>query len=189
MWEVFPMNPYRHHAEQAPKVLKNQRLRVSPLTTHDIDALIALVDRCSPESRFLRFHTGMAALRPSMAEQLVDVDNGLALGVRSRRGRLIAEGRYTITGDATAEVAALVADDYQGRGVGRALLALLFTHAADNGVRSLHAEVLPSNDAIVKVLGGLAPIDTLGVRDGVRELCMPLGEAPCPQCAQDLSAA
>ncbi|MCB0922531.1 MAG: GNAT family N-acetyltransferase, partial [Actinobacteria bacterium] len=122
------MNPYRHHAEQAPKLLKKQRLRVSPLTMNDTDDLIALVERCSPESRFLRFHTGMATLRPSMAEQLVDVDNGLALGVRSRRGRLIAEGRYTIIDDGVAEVAVLVADDYQGRGVGRALLALLFTH-------------------------------------------------------------
>ena len=183
------MNPYRHHAEQAPKLLKKQRLRVSPLTMNDTDDLIALVERCSPESRFLRFHTGMATLRPSMAEQLVDVDNGLALGVRSRRGRLIAEGRYTIIDDGVAEVAVLVADDCQGRGVGRALLALLFTHAADNGVTSLHAEVLPSNDAILKVLSDLAPIETRGVRDGVRQLCMPLGAAPCPQCAQDLGAA
>ena len=183
------MNPYRHHAEQAPKLLKKQRLRVSPLTLNDTEDLIALVERCSPESRFLRFHTGMAALRPSMAEQLVDVDNGLALGVRSRRGRLIAEGRYTIIDDGVAEVAVLVADDCQGRGVGRALLALLFTHAADNGVTSLHAEVLPSNDAILKVLSDLAPIETLGVRDGIRQLCMPLGAAPCPQCAQDLGAA
>lgn len=183
------MYPYRHHAAQAPRTLKKQRLRVEELTTEDTDDLIDLVERCSPESRFLRFHTGMAALRPSMAEQLVDVADGLALGVRNRRGRLVAEGRYTITDHGVAEVAALVADDYQGRGVGRALLALLFTHAAENGVKSLHAEVLPSNDAIVKVLGDLATIETLGVRDGVRQLCMPLGAFTCPQCAQDLGAA
>ena len=66
---------------------------------------------------------------------------------------------------------------------------LLFTNAAENGIWSLHAEVLPSNDAILKVLGDLAPIETLGVRDGVRQLCMPLGPSPCPQCAQDLGAA
>lgn len=183
------MHPYWHLADQAPKVLKKQRLRVTALTSHDADDLIALVARCSPESRFLRFHTGMAALRPSMAEQLVTVDNGLALGVRSSRGRLIAEGRYTITDRGVAEVAALVADDYQGRGIGRALLAMLFKEAAQQGLGALHAEVLPSNDAIVGVLTGLAPVTTSGIVDGVRQLCLPLAATPCPQCTQDLSAA
>jgi GNAT superfamily N-acetyltransferase len=183
------MNPFWHLADHAPKALKKQRLRVSPLTPDDSNDLIALVERCSPESRFLRFHTGMATLRPSMAEHLVADNDGLALGVRNSRGRLIAEGRYTVTDAHVAEVAALVADDYQGRGVGRALLALLFKSAAEKGIRSLHAEVLPSNDAIVSVLSALAPIDTLGVRDGVRELCMPLADSPCPQCTQDVGAA
>lgn len=185
------MNPYRQIADDAYPLFSKKKLRLVTLAPGDADDLIDLVDRCSEESRFSRFHTCMAALRPAMADKLVslDPDRGLALGLRDRRGRLIAEGRYARTSEHVAEVAALVADSHQSGGLGTALLAVLFDHAADSGVLALHAEILPSNDAIAAVLGRLAPVETLGIVDGVRQLCMPLGEVPCPVCAPDVALA
>lgn len=160
---------YHQIARQAPRTLRRNHVRlVCGLQAKD---LIGLVDSCSPHSRFLRFHTGMPALRPSMAEQLAQTP---ALGLRNWRGRLVAEARYTRTHDDEAELAILISDKYQGRGLGLALLALLFERAHADGVRVLNADVLNSNVAMVRLLEKLAPVETVGFEDGARRLRIPL---------------
>lgn len=160
---------YRDIAHTAPKTFRRNLLR---LVLHDDPQdLIDLVASCSPQSRFLRFHTGMAALRPTMAEQLAATPS---LGLRNWRGHLVADARYTRTHDDEAEFAILISDKYQGRGLGLALLAVLFERAHDDGVTVLNAEVLNSNDAMVRLLEKLAPVETVGFEDGARRLRIPL---------------
>lgn len=177
---------YTQIAHDADSALRRRRVRMTRIRPDNADDLIKLVSRCSPESRYLRFHTGMDALRPAMAEQLAGIDRsqGEALGLRNWRGRLVADGRYTQISPQVAETAVLIADKYQGRGLGPILLAVLFQRAADRGIVAMHAEVLPSNTAIVKVLEKLAPVNPIGYENGVRAVCMPLTSTPCPQCAE-----
>jgi GNAT superfamily N-acetyltransferase len=120
----------------------------------------------------------MAELRPAMAEHLAALtpERGEALGLRTWRGRLVADARYMRTAPDEAEVAILVADAYQGRGLGKALLGVLFERAQVAGVNRLTAEVLTSNDAIVHVLESLVPVETVGYETGARCLRMPLNE-------------
>jgi acetyltransferase len=140
---------YPEIAGAAPAVFRRNRLRMSPV--NDPQAMIALVAASSEQSRFLRFHTGMPTLRPPMAEQLADISppRGKALGLWTSRKRLVAEARYIRLSDDLAEVAILIADAYQGRGLGVALLADIYQRAADDGSAALHGEVLSSNDAMV----------------------------------------
>ena len=164
---------YIEAAQKSADIFRRNRLRIVDVT--DPADLIALVAASSEESRYQRFHTGMADLRPVMAEQLTQA-NGRALGLRSRSGRLVAEARYTHTSGDEAEVAILVADKYQGRGLGTALMALVFQQAAADGIGTVTAEVLGSNDAMMAVFQRLAPVELMGMVEGTQHIRMPLGE-------------
>ena len=175
---------YPDIAHKAPKVYRASRMKRTTIGPDDADDLISLVAACSPENRALRFHTGIAELRPAMAHQLADIDpqDGVALGLRTRRGTLIADARYTRIAPGVAEAAVLVADRYHRRGLGEALLARVFQQAADDGIESIHAFVLPSNEAALHLMAKLAPVHDVGYSDGAREICMPLTSAGCPAC-------
>lgn len=175
---------YTEIAQRAPQVYRANRMKQVVIGPDDADDLISLVADCSPENRALRFHTGMAQLRPTMAHQLADLDpeDGVALGLRTRRGKLIADARYTRIAPQVAEAAVLVADRYHRRGLGESLLASVFQRAADDGVTSIHAHVLPSNEAALDLMAKLAPVHDVGFSDGARQLCMPLTAAGCAVC-------
>lgn len=167
-----------------PSALLRRRVHLTDIRPENAADLIRLVSDCSPESRYLRFHTGMDTLRPAMAEQLADVDPevGEVLGLRNWRGRLVAEARYTRISPDVADFAVLIADGYQGRGLGPILLSVLFQRAAESGIVAMHADVLPSNTRIVKVLEQLGPVNPIGYEDGVRAICAPLTDQHCPHC-------
>ena len=52
----------------------------------------------------------------------------------------------------TAEIAIVVVDEYQGRGLGSLLLDLLITIARKNGLDALCGYVLPENRAMIRLL-------------------------------------
>lgn len=66
----------------------------------------------------------------------------------------IGIARYTrINGDSqAADVAIVIADDYQGRGAGFVLQACLHVSAWNNGIRRFYYDVLSDNDRIIKHL-------------------------------------
>jgi GNAT superfamily N-acetyltransferase len=64
---------------------------------------------------------------------------------------IIGSGRYLVAGPGRAEVAFAVIDEYQGRGVGAALMRHLAALAREAGVHELVAEVLAENAAMLKV--------------------------------------
>ncbi len=156
---------YHRIARTAPRTFRRNNVRLVPVNRSQ--DLIDLVDSCSAESLFLRFHTGMSTLRPAMAEKLAKTPS---LGLRDRRGRLVAEARYIRTGGDEAELAVLIADRHQGRGLGLALLAVLFERAEADGVRTLKADVLNSNDTVTRLLKRLAPVQIVGVENGSKIL-------------------
>ncbi|NNF07206.1 MAG: GNAT family N-acetyltransferase [Candidatus Eisenbacteria bacterium] len=65
---------------------------------------------------------------------------------------LIGVGRYHVSpGSGSAEVALVIRDDHQGKGLGTALLQHLIDIAKENGIPGFTAEVLPSNSAMMHV--------------------------------------
>ena len=69
---------------------------------------------------------------------------------------IVADARYVLRADsADAEFAVAVADEWQGAGLGRALLQRLAAHARQQGVRRLFGDVLWGNPAMLALLRGL----------------------------------
>ena len=64
---------------------------------------------------------------------------------------IVGGGRYFVVRPGTAEIAFAVVDEFQGQGLGSALMRHLITIARDAGLKEFVAEVLPDNAAMLKV--------------------------------------
>ena len=133
-------------------------LLLRPIRPEDEDRLLALFYRFSSHTVYLRFHHVLTHMsREEVAHFCaVDYDNSMALVGTVGEGNeeeIIAVGRYARLprGDA-AEVAFVVEDARQGKGIGTHLLEQLAEIARKKGIGFFEAEILAGNQEMVKVL-------------------------------------
>ncbi len=134
-------------------VAEGFRFHVRPIRPDDGPRLIELHGRLSPRSRYLRFFSPHPTLSDAEAERFATVDYADRLALVATVGdRIIAVGRYDRgAGEREAEVAFVVADEYQHHGVGSALLDQLAVAARERGVNAFRAETLAENRAMLEV--------------------------------------
>jgi RimJ/RimL family protein N-acetyltransferase len=130
---------------------------VRPLERSDRALLEAAIERLSDESRYLRFGTAKPHMTERELDRLVDVDHHASealLALDPVTGRGVAVVRYVqLPGDpGVVELAATVADDWQGIGLGSALLAGIMQRACDEGHSALRAIVLAANSRSIAML-------------------------------------
>jgi GNAT superfamily N-acetyltransferase len=130
---------------------------VRPLERCDRALLEAAIIRLSDESRYLRFGTPKPRMTERELDGLVDVDHHARealLAIDPLTGRGVAVGRYIqLPGQpGVVELAATVADDWQGIGLGSALLAGVIQRACDEGHSALRASVLAVNSRPIAML-------------------------------------
>jgi|SRR5579864_4091845 len=133
-----------------------RRIEIRALTPDDKADLIAAVGRTSAQSLYRRFFGFKRDLSEKEIAFFLNVDftNHVALiAVAEEGGRrvIVGGGRYVVVRPPVAEVAFAVVDEYQGQGIGAALLRHLATIARNAGLKELIAEVLPDNIAMLKV--------------------------------------
>ena len=130
-----------------------------PQTREDRPHVADFFARLSSRSRYLRFFTGMPPHLPSkMLAALSDVDGDRHVGLLALDGdRVVGAARYLRRADrpAVADVAFTVADELQGRGLGRMLLRELQAHAARRGVTRFVFDTLAVNEASLAVARSL----------------------------------
>jgi RimJ/RimL family protein N-acetyltransferase len=124
-----------------------------PLDRNDLEAALA---RMSDESLYRRFLGARRHFSEKEAEYFLDIDfvNHVALvAVAQENGKkaIVGAGRYVVVRPGQAEVAFGVVDQYQGQGLGAALMRELVAIARHAGISELIAEVLGSNLAMLKV--------------------------------------
>jgi GNAT superfamily N-acetyltransferase len=119
--------------------------------------------RLSDGSRYRRFRTGMAFLGDRLARYFADVDHvdheALVALPTPQSGVIIGVARFIRhqPGSCEADLAITVADQWQGRGLATALLALLSQRARAEGIRRLTVDTLTENTAVlalVRAAGG-----------------------------------
>jgi nucleotide-binding universal stress UspA family protein/GNAT superfamily N-acetyltransferase len=134
------------------------RVDIRPLEPDDRDALAEGFERLSPESRYRRFFGPVAQLRRRDLDYLTRVDHHdheALVAVDAETGQGAGVARYVRTGPEVAEPAIVVADDWQGRGVGSRLLDALADRAREEGIRRFDAPVLATNDDAIRALARL----------------------------------
>lgn len=124
-----------------------------PLLSEDRGLMLEGLSRMSEQSRFARFGSGRSGLSDAEIRYLTEVDqvSHVAWGATIDGGPA-GVGRYIVGDDATAEIAVTVVDEYQGRGLGRALLDALVASARAGGVETLWFSIEPWNRAVIQMM-------------------------------------
>ena len=132
------------------------RFEIRALRPADRADLIAAVDRASDQSLYCRFFGVKRGFTDQEIAFFLNVDfvSHVALvAVVDEGGRpaIVGGGRYVVVQPEAAEVAFAVVDEYQGHGIGAALMHHLAAIARKAGIKQLVAEVLPDNHPMLKV--------------------------------------
>jgi RimJ/RimL family protein N-acetyltransferase len=138
------------------RLSNGREVEIRALRPDDRDELLAAISRASAQSLFRRF---FAAKRGFTEQEIafflkVDFVNHIALIAvmdENDRPAIVGGGRYIVTQPGQAEVAFAVIDQYQGQGIGAALMQHLAAIARQAGLKELVAEVLPDNLAMLRV--------------------------------------
>lgn len=124
----------------------------------DLAAARAMHDRCSQRTLGLRYH-GPVSDADRYLDHLLSPRFGRTLAVQTASGKLVALGHLLWDGDET-EVALLVEDDWQRRGIGSELLGRLVALAVDAGCDSVYAVTQSHNTGMVAAMRALElPLD------------------------------
>jgi acetyltransferase len=155
------IHPYPAELETTVTLRDGSRLRVRPIRPEDATAEIAFVASLSDESRYLRFMHHLHELTPQMLARFTQVDYDrelalVALGGKPRDEKIVGVARYVANPDReSAEFAIVVADAWQGRGLGRALMQKLIASAKRRGFCRLVGAILGINASMQKLVGAL----------------------------------
>ncbi len=164
-------------------------VQVRPIKPEDADQLVAFHGRLSTESRYFRFFLVKDTLERREAEFFSNVDyqDRMAL-VALDDGLIIGVGRYDrLKHDpSVAEVAFVVDDAHQGKGIASELLALLTSYARQTGVTSFRAFVLPENLQMMRVFRNSGYGLTRTLEDGVFTVDFPVDHSLDARTAEDM---
>jgi RimJ/RimL family protein N-acetyltransferase len=158
-------------------------LLIRPITPADKDALVAGLGRLSDRSVYQRFLSPKPRLTSSELRYLTEVDfvdHYALVAVLARCPDLVAGvGRWVRSAEAPgdAEIAIVIADDLQGRGVGTQLGTALAAAARERGVRRFTATMLPTNRAAHRLFAKIATELEVTRLRGVDELVAALAAA------------
>lgn len=147
------------------------------LDASDVDNLRRLFFRLSPETVRLRFLQSVSEPSPRILHYLAAVDHDRRQAFAAEvDGEIVGVARYDRFRDDPdrAEVAVVVEDAWQGRGVGKVLLNALAKDAKGHGVKVLTATVLGENRRMLAVARRLAPETATHLDHGEWELETPL---------------
>lgn len=153
-----------------------------PLVPDDDLAYRAFAEGLSPESIYYRFFSPRNRLTEHEIDHFLHVDYVDRFAIAAVAGdRIVAIGRYDRAGAAAldlspsrrdAEVAFVVADDYQGNGIATQLLRSLARAARPHGIERFVAAVLPDNHRMLQVFADSGWVVDRHFEDGVIQIAL-----------------
>ncbi|WP_405745371.1 GNAT family N-acetyltransferase [Streptomyces sp. NBC_01525] len=176
-----PDHAYPRHWEADVVLRDGGTARIRPITPDDAERLVSFYEQVSDESKYYRFFAPYPRLSDRDVHRFTHHDYVDRVGLAATvGGEFIATVRYdrindrglpaTDPGDDQAEVAFLVQDAHQGRGVASALLEHIAAVARERGIRRFAAEVLPANSKMIKVFTDAGYTQQRTFEDGVVRL-------------------
>ncbi|MEU6996374.1 GNAT family N-acetyltransferase [Streptomyces sp. NPDC046465] len=154
--------------------------RIRPITAEDADRLVSFYEQVSDESKYYRFFAPYPRLSAKDVHRFTHHDQVDRVGLAATvGGEFIATVRFDRIDERgmaagapadEAEVAFLVQDAHQGRGVASTLLEHIAAVARERGIRRFAAEVLPANTKMIKVFTDAGYQQKRSFEDGVVRL-------------------
>ncbi|MFI1505961.1 GNAT family N-acetyltransferase [Streptomyces sp. NPDC020597] len=152
------LGPRVPHGQDVLTLSEGEDITVRRADTGDVAAAKDMHERCSARTLGMRYH-GPVGDADRYLNHLLSPRFGRTLAVQTRSGRIVGLGHLLWDGDET-EVALLVEDGWQRRGIGAELLGRLVAMARDAGCGSVYAVTQSSNTGMVAAMRGLGlPLD------------------------------
>jgi acyl-CoA synthetase (NDP forming)/GNAT superfamily N-acetyltransferase len=176
---------YPSHWESDVVLADGGTLHVRPIRPDDGDRMVAFHGRQSSESIYFRFFSPHPTLSPRELERLTVVDyEDRMVFVGLLDDELLGVALYDRwSGRNEAEVAVMVDDAEQGRGIGTVLLEFLAAAGRDAGFLRFTAQVLPSNRKMLGVFKQAGFDATSQFADGVIEVTLGIEPTPAARAA------
>jgi ribosomal protein S18 acetylase RimI-like enzyme len=169
-----------------PRVLEltdGSKVHVRPIAPEDEPLLHEAVAAMSERTVYFRFFSPLKRMPDALAHRLavVDYNDRFALVATSHRQsgkeRILGVARYDrAVGTDIAEVAVAVIDEFQHRGLGGALLAILAKVARQHGIKTFSLIVLPENQQMLGLLRKMGWIHHAKLSGGVYDISFDLPE-------------
>ncbi len=168
--EHLAILPYPSNQESEWPMRNGNRYKIRPLHPHDAEMLQTLVRNLSPESRYFRFISSMRELPERMLARftLIDYDREMAMvatyqerapkpeGGFTVTEKIIAVSRYVTNPDkSSCEFSLLVADEFNGQGLGSRMMSSIIDVARSKGLTTMEGLVLAKNSGMLKLMRSL----------------------------------
>ncbi|HEY7653237.1 MAG TPA: GNAT family N-acetyltransferase [Methylomirabilota bacterium] len=150
--------------------------RIRPIRPDDEPRLVDLYERLSRHTAYQRFFTVLRRLPNDWYHFFANVDYVRRLALVAEREtvagpQLIGVGRYEPSEEPdAAEVAFVVEDGWQGRGLGAVLLEAVLSAAEARGIRRFRADVLADNHRMLRLLATHTLVEERKTEEGVTGL-------------------
>lgn len=140
------------------------RIEIRALKPEDRDDMLAAVGQTSSDSIYRRFFGPKKGFSEKEIAFYTEVDftqHVALVATEQKDGRttIVGGARYIVTAPGQGELAFVVVDSCQGRGIGARLMRHLAVIGRAAGLRAFVADVLPENTSMLKVFekSGLTP--------------------------------
>ncbi len=174
---------YPHELAETHTFKGGLTVRFRAIKPSDVDDMRRLFYRFSDKSVYYRYFSPIKTMPHSKMQEYVNIDYTNTVSIvgllgEPGEGRIVAEGRYVrLPEEPYGDVAFVVDEAYQGRGIATFLYRMLTRIAKDKGLQGFKADVLATNKNMLKVFESASDGPIRAVLDGgVYELTIPFSK-------------
>jgi acyl-CoA hydrolase len=179
--QAVPSAIYPWREERRETLRDETQVLLRPIRLSDEEPLQRLLYELSDESRYLRFMGHKSSHPHEEMQRLVDADYAASMAlvvVEPKSGELVATARYDVEpSTGFADIAFVVRDDWQRRGVGSRLMRRMIELGRANGVLGFSADVFPGNLGMMLVFQQSGLVVNSRFDGGIYHLSMRLADA------------
>ena len=179
------MNFFRQNSSLMNRILSLEGfamyrgIAIREATAVDVDLVWQLHQHLSSDSIYKRYHSPRVPTRTEMIQmcELCGENGRSFIATIPGKAEIVGMAYYIVqrANPETAEPALLVADAFQGQGIGRRLMNHLVEQAVAQGIRFFDAHVLPSNGSMVHLFNSSGRLLENHLSYGAREMRLQLG--------------
>jgi acyl-CoA hydrolase/GNAT superfamily N-acetyltransferase len=181
--QILPTpHPYPEHLEEHVTLPDGVEITMRPIRPDDETKIKGMFYSFSEQTKYLRYHGTLKSLPHNRLQVFcnVDYDTEMALVVEigeTGHEEIIGVGRYMTTpAKRSAEMAFVVRDDWQRKGLGSLLFRRLIEVGRKAGLRQFNADVLPENSGMLKIFHRSGLNTETVTEEGVVRVTMKLTE-------------